>query len=195
METNYVRGPVCCAGGIRGFGNIEQGIVIVGITPASKELELGRPLVGESGKILDYILAKNKWQRSLTYATNLCCTWIKEPTPDDILTCHERLARELTLCQPKLVVGLGGAVSQALFNMPFGRARGAILQPGCLSHIGLPQAYGLVTYHPAAILRASDNPDMQNDFAASLTRDLRKIGLFFGPATTSTGSTPRSALV
>lgn len=172
----------CCPGGVVGDGYIHKGIVFIGIEPGETELRIGLPFQGESGRLLNACLEATGWKREWCYCTNLCCQYTGgHPTNMQLSVCRPRLLKELEAARPRLIITLGALACVEIFGQPFSRVRGAILRPEALSHLPLPvgQCYGLATYHPAAILRA-DTPELQNDFAGSIVRDLRKIAMFFG---------------
>lgn len=188
----------CCSGGVVGAGYIHKGIVLIGIEPGETEVRVGKPFMGESGRLLNMVLEATGWHRDMCFCTNLCCQYTGgHPTMMQLSICRPRLLKELEAAAPRLIVTLGAVACEEVFNQAFSHVRGAILQPDMLSHLPVGTAlpgsqamcYGLATYHPAAILRA-ETPELQNDFAGSIVRDLRKIAMFFGD-----GRAPSSPVV
>jgi len=186
----------CCPHGVTGAGSLGSGVVFVGLEPGETEMARGLPFQGESGRLLNRVLEAVGWDRSMVYCTNVCCVYTGgKPSMMQLATCRPRLLKELQWARPRLIVTLGAVACEEVFDRPFSQVRGAILQPSALAAAGLTWAvpdapggparpegtYGLATYHPAAILRAADKPEQQNDFAGSLVRDMKKLPMFFGP--------------
>lgn len=173
-------GPDCCdrVDGIRGYGELEADVMLLGIAPGRQEAKQGRPFIGPSGKLNDATMAATGYSREKCYATNLICWWKDEPTPTEIDVCSARLADEIRTIAPRLIVSLGALATERLIGRKIGKARGAIVRPEQI----LPEAWGyklaqevgfcvLPTWHPAAILRV---PSMGSD----LVRDFLKIPRF-----------------
>lgn len=155
----------CCENGVVGYGNRESGIVLVGIAPGKDEFtRTHRPMTGPTGKLLDNVLEACGWSRAQCFATNICCQWEDEPSDEQLMRCKPRLMRELE--GAKLVVTLGKRPCEWLLGLSFGKARGAI--------VPFNTGHALATFHPAAILHER-NPNIQNNLAAFLVRDISKI--------------------
>lgn len=166
-----ITGPACCEDGIRGAGNPDYGIMIVGQFPNYTELQTGLPFTGQDGALLDSVLQACGWSRDKVYCTNSCC--VRDLSRIDI--CRPRLLKEIELYKPKLVITLGSIACSNLFGMSIGKCRGALLYQ---------QGYrGLATWLPSAILQ-SETAEKQNDFAAEFVRDLKKIYRYFRPGVT-----------
>lgn len=166
---NYQQGERCHSNGIRGFGNPDEGVMILGISPGHEELKLGKPMVGQSGKLTDAILAATGWHRDKVYATNICCYPRDEPTFQEIMSCRPRLLGEVDDFKPKLIVLLGRIVSDLFFpNRKFGSVRGSLdWYAPWATHV-------LPTYHPAAILHGASEI-----ITRGIVRDFSKISSFF----------------
>lgn len=163
------RGPVCCPDGIRGYGNSEHGIIIVGQNPAFNEIQTGLPFTGQDGELLNAVLGACGWSRDKVYCTNSCCVF----DLSRISTCRPRLLKEIQDLNPKLVITLGAVACENLFGIKISQCRGSLLYTNS-SYRGLP------TWLPSAILKA-DTPEQQNDYAAEFVRDIKKIARYFGP--------------
>lgn len=162
-------GLVCCPDGIRGFGNIEPGIMIIGQFPNTTEMETGLPFTGPDGQLLDAVLKATGWSREDVYCTNSCCVRDLLRAP----ICRPRLLREIDEYKPRLVVTLGAFACENLFGEKISRRRGFLLREEA-GYIAMS------TWLPSAILQA-DTPEQQNDFAAEFVRDIRKIARYFAP--------------
>lgn len=167
------RGPDCHAHGIHGWGNTQAPVMLLGISPGSQEMKIGKPMVGMSGKLTDAFLKACGWSREWTYATNVCCYDVREPTPEQMIECRPRLLAEVELVKPKLVVALGQYVTSLFFGArPFGGKSGV---RGILDWYAPWNCHVMPTYHPAALLYGDAGKFIGNDLA----RDLQKIPEFF----------------
>lgn len=167
------QGPICCVDGIRGYGNPEHGIMIVGQFPNFNEMKTGYPFTGNDGELLNSVLQSVGWSRDKVYCTNSCC--VRDLSR--ISMCYPRLRQEIEIYRPKLIVTLGAVACENMFHMKISKCRGALLYTDWI----LPGSRGLATWLPSAILQA-DTPDQQNDYAAELVRDLKKIYRYFRPS-------------
>src|SRR5687767_13916211 len=122
-----IQGPVCCNGGIRGYGNSEYGVVGGGIATGKHEaLTVKQPFTGDSGRLLDRVLEACGWSRDKVYCTNLICWRKDEPDDYEMDICEPRLQAELLSLKPKLIIAMGKLACQRLFDLNFGKARGAV---------------------------------------------------------------------
>lgn len=158
---------MCCPHGITGYGSTESGIMFIGIAPGKDEaLRTKRPLTGPSGKLLDAVLETHGIKRDDVYTTNLICYWKDAPDRSDIQVCSSRLSREIQLVNPKIIVLLGKIACESMLNIPFSKARGAVIPRNGITY--------LVSNHPAAALHP-DNKEQQIEAAYNLVRDLGKL--------------------
>jgi uracil-DNA glycosylase family 4 len=151
-----------------GYGDPSYGVLLLGIAPGEREMEKGRPFIGQSGQLLDGLLKYVDWPREQTYATNLICYWNNAPSAEEVAGCGERLRAEIEWAQPKVIVSLGGIVTSRLTGTDPKRKtlRGSTLwskEFGC---------YVITTRHPAGALRANSM-----SMAQDIIRDLEKIPL------------------
>lgn len=169
VRSALVHGPRCHPGGICGYGNPEDGVMLLGISPGREELRTGIPMTGQSGKLIDSILEAYGWSRSRCYATNILCTSSEKASFPEIMECRPRLNEEVKQFKPKLVVLLGNPVTELFFpNRKPGTVRGMIdYYPAWGCHV-------LPTYHPAAILHGA-----AEFIVRDICRDFAKIGEFF----------------
>jgi uracil-DNA glycosylase family 4 len=166
-------GPHCHPEGIRGYGNMSSGVMLLGISPGRQEMQIGQPMVGRSGQLTDAFLRECGWSRDATYATNVCCTENREPTPEQMVECRPRLLAEVAIMKPKLVVALGQYVTSLFFgNRTFGGPKGV---RGAIDWYEPWKCYVMPTWHPAALLYGDAGKFISNDLA----RDFLKIREFF----------------
>ena len=94
-----------------GEGSVDSKLMIVGEAPGNNEDEQGAPFVGKSGKKLDQILKYYKISRDNVFITNaVCCHTPDNRDPlyeEEIVPCRHRLACQIALIQPKVILGLG----------------------------------------------------------------------------------------
>jgi len=167
-RATAVHGPMCHEYGIRGYGNPEEGVVVVGIAPGRDEAEkTKRPFTGPSGRLLDQLLAFADWDRARVYCTNVICWWNNAPTEAERDECRPRLVRELTDLKPKLIIAAGNIASEALLGTK--RRPG---QRGAVLWSDYWNAYVLDTHHPSFALQSESMSAVQD-----IIRDLSKIPL------------------
>ena len=153
-------------------GNPDSGLMLIGEAPGADEDRLGRPFVGQSGQLLDRMLASIGLDRTAEdpsrafYITNIL-PWRppgnRTPTDAEIALFLPMVQRHIALVRPRHVLLLGGVSAKALLSAREGitRLRGRWhslpLEAG-----GLP---ALPTWHPAYLLR---NPAAKRDSWADL---------------------------
>src|SRR5215203_5805831 len=143
---------------IFGEGTLNSRLAIVGEAPGKREVEEGRPFVGNAGKLLDELLEEAGIDRSKVYVTNVVKV---RPTKEDggrvqnrpprageVKEGVEVLREELDLIKPEALVLLGSTPAKALIKKSFTlkSEHGNLFD----SELGLP---ALATYHPAYLLR------------------------------------------
>jgi DNA polymerase len=136
---------------VLGVGDVEADWLFVGEGPGAEEDERGEPFVGQSGKLLDAMLAAIDLKRgkNVYIANSVKCRPPDNRTPDPAETaaCWPFLARQIELIRPKLIVTLGKPSAQTLLQqeVTISKARGLVHD-----FAGIPL---IVTYHPAYLLR------------------------------------------
>jgi len=141
-----------------GEGTLSSRLAIVGEAPGKREVEEGRPFVGNAGKLLDELLKEAGIDRSKVYVTNVVKVrptkeeggrlQNRPPRAGEVREGVEILREELDLIKPEALVLLGTTPAKALIKKSFTlkSERGRLLD----SELGLP---ALATYHPAYLLR------------------------------------------
>jgi len=151
-----IRTTHCCGlcpgrtNAVPGEGNPSAQLMFIGEGPGATEDALGRPFVGQAGKLLDEIIQAIGLRREDVYITNIVkCRppQNRKPLPDEIAACMPYLHRQIALIRPKVIVALGGTAGEALLDTrkSLGELRGKVHSYG-----GIPV---VATYHPAALLR------------------------------------------
>ena len=139
-----------------GTGHLRAHCMIVGEPPGEQEDAQGEPFVGESGQLLDRMLAALGLSRQpgqparQVYITNaLKCRppRNRNPSPEELAQCQPFLLRQLALVQPRVILAMGRFAVQSLLgsDAPLGKLRGQVHD-----WHGVPL---VVTYHPAYLLR------------------------------------------
>lgn len=153
-------------------GHPESGLMLIGEAPGADEDRLGRPFVGQSGQLLDRMLASIGLDRQAAapgqgfYITNIL-PWRppgnRTPTDAEITLFLPMVLRHIALVRPRHVVLLGGTSAKALLRAKEGitrlRGRWHTLGDEAASLPVLP------TWHPAYLLR---NPAAKRDSWADL---------------------------
>ncbi|GLK67656.1 uracil-DNA glycosylase [Hansschlegelia plantiphila] len=144
-------------------------LMLVGEAPGREEDISGLPFVGRSGQLLDRMLASVGLDRTSVYIANVI-PWRppgnRTPTPQETETCLPFIRRQIELCDPDVLVALGGSAAQSLFRAREGilKLRGRWLD----YETGKRRVKAMATLHPAYLLRSP----AQKKFA---WRDLKAI--------------------
>jgi DNA polymerase len=152
-----------------GEGPASARIVLVGEQPGDQEDRQGEPFVGPAGRMLWRCVEEAGLDRAGLYVTNAVKHFKhedrgkrrlhKKPSADEVDACHPWLEAELAAVRARVVVGLGATAARALL----GRSVGIAASRGEVFDAADRQV--VVTYHPSAILRATDE-------ARAIRRDL-----------------------
>ncbi|PXW56470.1 DNA polymerase [Chelatococcus asaccharovorans] len=152
-------------------GNPAARVMLVGEAPGRDEDIQGLPFVGRSGQLLDRMLAAIGLDRTSVYIANIV-PWRppgnRTPTPQEAAICRPFIERQIELCDPDILVCLGGPSAQALLDIKEGilRSRGKWVE----YHTGTRTIRALATLHPAYLLRQP----LQKKLAWRDLRALRK---------------------
>jgi uracil-DNA glycosylase len=135
-------------------GNPLAKVMLVGEAPGADEDRAGLPFVGRSGQLLDKMLASIGLDRTMVYIANIV-PWRppgnRTPTPQETAMCLPFLRRQIALCNPDILVCLGGPSSQTLLQQRDGilKLRGNWFDYQCEDR----SIKALPTLHPAYLLR------------------------------------------
>jgi uracil-DNA glycosylase len=136
-------------------GNPKARVMFVGEAPGYEEDRSGLPFVGRSGKLLDLMLKAVGLDRTNVYIANIV-PWRppgnRTPTPQEAAVCLPFMLRQIELCDPDVLVCLGGPSAQTLLSVKEGilkmRGRWFIFKNGSREIRAMP------TLHPAYLLRS-----------------------------------------
>ncbi|MBM3602652.1 MAG: uracil-DNA glycosylase [Alphaproteobacteria bacterium] len=144
-------------------GNPNAPIMLIGEAPGAEEDRLGKPFVGQSGQLLDKMLASIAVDRQNAYISNVLF-WRppgnRPPTDREIAQCLPFVEKHIALVAPKLLVLVGGIAVKAILQRKEGitRLRGQwhdYRNPAFGDN--QPSIRVLATYHPAFLMRSPAN--------------------------------------
>jgi len=142
-----------------GDGNPEARLMVIGEAPGADEDRQGRPFVGISGKLMDRMIESIGFNRNTIYITNVV-PWRppgnRKPTTEEVSLCMPFLERHIELIAPEVLLLIGGLAANTVLAMPEGitklRGKWHTYSSANLVH-SIPT---LATFHPAYLLRSSD---------------------------------------
>lgn len=139
-----------CTQIVNGCGGTKSKIMLIGEAPGEDEDKVGKPFVGQSGKMLNSVLLLLGVIRKNVYITNVIkCRPPKnrDPLGDEVSTCLPYLKKEIDEVDPSLVILLGKVASNSLgINGSMAFLNGLTVNSPLL---GRKVA---ICYHPSAIL-------------------------------------------
>lgn len=153
-----------------GEGSSNAKLVFVGEGPGREEDNIGKPFVGEAGKLLTKIIENGM---GLTREKVYICNVVKcrppnnrDPEKDEIETCIPFLKQQLSIIKPQVICILGRVAGQALLGGDFKitRERGT-----WHTYMDIPV---MPTYHPAYIVR---NHTRERELKRQVWEDIKKI--------------------
>ena len=134
---------------VPGDGDPNAELMFIGEAPGFHEDRQGRPFVGQSGKILDDLLATIGLSRAHVFVANMVkCRPPSNRDPEiaEMAACEPFLSEQIAGIRPKLIVPLGRIALQYFVpGATISRTHGKSVRAGV--HLIYP------VYHPAAALR------------------------------------------
>ncbi len=142
-------------------GNSKADIMFIGEAPGAEEDRTGEPFVGQSGQLLDAILATIGLDRTMIYIANII-PWRppgnRPPTTSEIAYCLPFIERHIALVRPKIIILLGGVATKTLLRRDDGilKLRGELLPYTPLHKDDAADApiLAMPTFHPSYIMRS-----------------------------------------
>lgn len=147
---------------VLGYGNLNSHVMLIGEAPGAKEVELGKPFVGQAGKHLDEFLEILNIKKEDIYITNSVKfrpTKVnpktgrlsnRTPTTKEIKDFRELIYEEIDIVKPKIIVTLGNIALKSILNknIKIGEVHGKLM------HVEIKdKEYKLFPlYHPAAVI-------------------------------------------
>jgi len=136
-----------------GAGNADADLMFVGEAPGANEDRMGRPFVGQAGKLLDQLLVEVGLERADVWICNvLMCRppGNRDPHPVEVENCQDYLMRQLELIEPRVVCTLGNFATKLLRGDNAGITR--VHGRDEVRVIGTRAVRLYPLYHPAAAL-------------------------------------------
>ena len=148
-------------------GNPSAKIMLIGEAPGADEDRQGKPFAGESGVLLDKILASIGLSRTAeepekaVYISNIL-NWRppgnRPPSPAEIEVSLPFIEKHIALAKPDVLILCGGIPAKALLNKSEGmsKLRGAMRDYQTLTDglLDTPLTIkSIATYHPASLLK------------------------------------------
>ena len=154
----------CAINMVFGVGNKHADVLLLGEAPGAEEDKQGIPFVGQSGQLLDKMLAAIGLDRNTIYITNIL-PWRppgnRTPTTQEIAIFRPYVLQHIALVDPKVVVCLGGTATKALLQT----SQGIMQLRGKITTISGIKAQIIPTFHPAYLLRSpSQKREAWSDF-------------------------------
>lgn len=145
-----------------GEGNPDTRLLFVGEAPGFYEDKIGRPFVGQAGKLLDRLLQQIGLKREEIYIANVIkCRppQNRDPFPEEIELCKPYLMKQIKIINPPLICTLGRFALQVISGrkLSITKVHGTLIKKG-----------GFLLYplfHPAAALhRGNLYASLKKDF-------------------------------
>ena len=156
-------------------GNPKSDIMLIGEAPGANEDQQGIPFCGQSGKLLDNILAAIKIDRTKCYITNTIF-WRppanRRPTAEEINTCRPFVEKHVSLVDPKIIILVGSTAVESLLDLktPMNELRSQTFQ---YKNIYLKSPVDtFVIFHPSYLLRQPSQKKV-------MWLDMHKINKFY----------------
>lgn len=165
----------CALNMVFGVGNEHADVLLLGEAPGAEEDKQGVPFVGQSGQLLDKILASVGLDRAKVYIMNIL-PWRppgnRTPTSQEVTLFRPYVIKHISLVNPKIVVCLGGVASKALLQTTLAMSH----LRGKWARVKEFAAEIMPTFHPAYLLRSpSQKREAWLDFL-SVKNKIRELG-------------------
>ncbi len=138
---------------VPGYGPLDSPLMVIGEAPGEQEEKQGRPFVGPAGKLLRKIFLDADLLWECCYVTNVV-PWRppgnRTPYPFEVQLSQNRLAEEMSLADPVVIVAAGDVAWRCITrgNLgPFAEARFSWSELGTRRLLAVP--------HPSYLLRLS----------------------------------------
>ncbi len=140
-----------------GDGNQNSKIMIVGEGPGQKEDEMGKPFVGDAGKLLNKMLQAINLDRGKVYITNVVNYRPpnnRKPEAAEIIRYSSFLKKHISIIDPKILILMGSTAMESLFGskIKISKERGVWKE----TIINNKTYLTMITFHPAYLLRQAE---------------------------------------
>lgn len=158
-----------------GEGSFDAEIYCLGEAPGFHEDRLGRPFVGQAGKLLDRLIESIGLKREDVYISNVVRfrpPENRDPLPSEIKAFEPYVDREIEIISPKVIVTLGRfSMGKFLPDVTISRVHG---KPRVVRWKGKDVTV-LPMYHPAAALRRGELLEQMRDDFKMITKVLDEL--------------------
>ncbi len=156
-----------------GDGDHESPIMIIGEGPGENEDKIGKPFVGDAGKLLNKMLSAIDINRNKIYITNVVNyrpPQNRKPETEEIVKYSNFLREHISIINPKLLILMGSVAMEALLGPKIKISK----ERGNWKEIIIKQKSFLtmVTFHPAYLLRL---PDQKKNSWLDLKKIRKKV--------------------
>ena len=160
-------------------GNFRSKIMLVGEGPGQKEDEIGKPFMGDAGKLLNKMLAAIEIKRESIYITNVVNYRPpnnRKPTTAEINKYSKFLYEHISIINPKILIIMGGTAMEALIgnNFKISKERGIWKDVIIKGKTYL----SIVTFHPAYLLRQPDQKKYSWIDLKEIRKKINELNIF-----------------
>lgn len=166
---------------VKPFGENKKRIMIVTETPSEGEARKGKMWSGEQGQLLRSILRENGIDLNRdcvsTYAVRCGLPEDRNPQPNEIVGCRERLFKAIAKYEPRLVVSLGYFALFALIGHRMGDGLGGTLDRWRGAKIPYHEigAWLCPTFHPVYVMASERNPNVELFWERDIKNAIRQM--------------------
>lgn len=173
---------------VMGTGHIRSDIMIIGMSPGKEEDEEGVPFVGPTGNKLQEVLQECGLWFNTVWRTNLVLCRAaevkmgkknvtnREPSDLEIKACLERLNKEIYIVDPKIILMLGGAVSDTLIGgkANLSKYRGEVTEIVIKGKHGPVPYAAMPIYHPSYLVKQGAKSSDRTGIFPSMVNEINK---------------------
>ena len=163
---------------VLGDGNADATLLFISEAPGINEAKEGRPFFGQSGAVLNEMLATIGLTREQVFVTNFVLDYMggkREPKPAEIAYYAPFVDRICEVIRPAVIVAMGGTAMKVLlkkYEQPEASQKISEIHGKLLPVTASWGAIHIVpTYHPASVLYSAS-------WKAWLREDFQKLKLF-----------------
>jgi len=159
-------------------GNVQSPIMIIGEGPGQKEDEIGKPFVGEAGNLLNKMLKAINIERSKIYITNVVNYRPpnnRKPEAEEISRYSKFLKEHISIIDPKILILMGSTAMESLFGYKIKISKERGLWKEVI--INNKTYLTMITFHPAYLLRLSDQKKYSWLDLKEIRKKIDKLGL------------------
>jgi DNA polymerase len=163
---------------VLGDGDANATLLFISESPGINEAREGRPFFGQSGAVLNEMLATIGLTREQVFVTNFVLDYLgekREPKADELAFYAPFVDRIFEVIQPAVIVAMGGIATRELlkkYDQPDAKEKISAIHGKLLPVTATWGNIHIVpTYHPASVLYSAS-------WKAWLREDFQKLKLF-----------------